>query len=247
VGSGAESVIWHDVENGSYDADFAVWRELAASAGGPILEVGCGTGRVALDLAKRGHHVLGVDVDPVLVEAFRERAEDRELEANAEVGDVRDLQVEGEFALVIVPMQTIQLLDGAEERRAALEGMGLCLAPRGLLALAIVDGDLGAGAPGFEIGRPLPDIGEVDGWIYSSLPVELRADEGRIVIARLRQIITPDGDLTDEHAELALAVLDAGLLEAEAYEAGLRPAGRHEIAATEAHVGSTVVLLEAAA
>src|SRR5918997_883148 len=111
VDSSEETVIWHDVENGSYHADLDVWRELAARAGGPILDAGCGTGRVTLDLAQRGHHVLGVDIEPRFVSALRARAAERELDANAEVGDVRDLRIEGEFALIVVPMQTIQLLD----------------------------------------------------------------------------------------------------------------------------------------
>jgi len=246
VGEKAEAVIWHDVENGSYQADLDLWHELAAAAGGPILEVGCGTGRVALDLAARGHYVLGVDIEPVLVEAFCERASARELEARAQTGDIRHLDVAGEFALVMVPMQAIQLLDGVDERRAALEGMRGLLAPRGIVALAIVEGDLGANAPGAELGRPLPDVNEMGDWVYSSLPIELREDAGRIVISRLRQIVAQDGDLTEERHELSLAVLDAASLEAEASVAGLAPAGRYEIDSTEAHVGSRVVLLEAA-
>ena len=45
-------VMWHDVECGSYVADLPLWRRLAAEAGGPVLDVGAGTGRVALDLAR---------------------------------------------------------------------------------------------------------------------------------------------------------------------------------------------------
>jgi len=245
VGTPEEAVIWHDVENGAYEADLELWRELALGAGGPVLEVGCGTGRVAIDLARHGHHVLGVDIEPAFVSVLRERAAERNLEANAEVGDVRDLEVTGEFALVIVPMQTIQLLEGATERRAALEGMRRALAPRGLIAVAIVEGDAGADESGV-VGPPLPDVAEIDGWVYSSLPVELRTGDGQLVLSRLRQIVTPDGDLTDERVDITLAALDPGALEAEAEEAGLRPAGRREIAETDIHVGSAVVLLEAA-
>ena len=78
VGTPEEAVIWHDVENGAYEADLALWRELALGAGGPVLEVGCGTGRVAIDLARHGHHVLGVDIEPAFVSALRERAAERE-------------------------------------------------------------------------------------------------------------------------------------------------------------------------
>jgi SAM-dependent methyltransferase len=246
VGTPEEAVIWHDVENGAYEADLELWRELALGAGGPVLEVGCGTGRVAIDLARHGHHVLGVDIEPAFVSVLRERAAGRNLEASAEVGDVRELEVKGEFALVVVPMQTIQLLEDAAERRAALVSMRRVLAPRGLIAVAIVEGDAGADDSGAVLGPPLPDVAEIDGWVYSSLPVELRSEGGMIVLSRLRQIVAPDGDLTDERAQIRLAVLDPGALEDEAEEAGLRPAGRREIAETDIHVGSAVVLLEAA-
>ena len=244
MGATAEAVIWHDVENGAYDADLPLWRELALGAGGPVLEVGCGTGRVALDLARHGHHVLGVDIEPAFVEALRERAAGRDLEASAQVGDVRDLEVNGEFALIIAPMQTVQLLESAEERLAALGSMRKQLAPRGLIALAIVEGDLGAGAAGVDLAPSLPDVTEIDGWVYSSLPVEIHVEDGRIVMTRLRQIVAPDGDLTDERAEIRLTMLDAEILAAESAQAGLRPAGLTEIPPTDAHVGSAVVFLE---
>jgi SAM-dependent methyltransferase len=240
-----EAVIWHDVENGAYEADLPLWRELALGAGGPVLEIGCGTGRVALDLGRHGHDVLGVDVEPVFVDALRERAAERGVEASAEVGDVRELDVTGEFALIIVPMQTLQLLADADERRAALEGMRRHLAPRGVIALAVVDGDPTGDDDG-EVATVIPDVAEVDGWVYSSLPIEVRSEDGALVIARLRQVVAPDGDLTDDRAELRLALIDSSTVETEATEAGLRPAGFREIGETDLHIGSVVVLLEVA-
>ena len=69
-----EAVVWHDVECGSYAADLPLWRRLAAERGGPVLDLGCGTGRVALDLAAQGHDVTGLDVEPALVAEFAARA-----------------------------------------------------------------------------------------------------------------------------------------------------------------------------
>jgi SAM-dependent methyltransferase len=65
----AAAVIWHDVECGSYTADLPVWRDLAERAGGPVLELGAGTGRVALDLAGHGHQVTALDADAELLAA----------------------------------------------------------------------------------------------------------------------------------------------------------------------------------
>jgi len=54
-------VIWHDVECGAYAADLPLWRDLAISHAGPVLDVGAGTGRVSLHLAGQGHRVVALD------------------------------------------------------------------------------------------------------------------------------------------------------------------------------------------
>src|SRR5439155_26878977 len=83
------AAIWHDVECASYEADLPLWRELAARARGPILDLGCGTGRVALDLAARGHDVTGLDCEPSFVQAMSARARERGVRVRAELGDAR--------------------------------------------------------------------------------------------------------------------------------------------------------------
>ena len=114
------------------------------------------------------------------------------------------------------------------------------LRPGGIAALAIVEE-----VPVAEVGSvALPDVREADGWVYSSLPIETGVEDGSIVVRRLRQVVSPAGELSEEIYEVRLRRLSAETVEREAVEAGLVPAGRREIPATDAHVGSTVVLLE---
>ena len=81
-------------------------------AGDPILDVGAGTGRVALELARAGHRVTALDIDPELLGALRERAGGLPVETVR--ADARTFELERrDFALCLVPMQTIQLLGGA--------------------------------------------------------------------------------------------------------------------------------------
>jgi SAM-dependent methyltransferase len=239
------SVIWHDLECGAYEGDLELWRELAGSAGGPILDLGCGSGRVALDLARAGHRVHGLDLDPLLVAALNDRAAGAGLPASASAGDARGFALEEEFAMVLAPMQLIQLLDTPAERIAALACARRHLRPGGIAAISIVDGfpaELTEEAP-----PPLPDARELDGWVYSSLPLDAGLPEGTIVVRRLRQAVSPAGELSEELDEIPLRLLSAGIVESEAREAGLAPAGRRAIGPTDAHVGSTVVLLERSA
>jgi SAM-dependent methyltransferase len=229
--------IWQDVECGAYAADLPLWEELADEAGGPILDLGCGTGRVAVHLARHGHRVLGIDRDPSLIAALAERA--GELPAEAEAGDATDFDLALEFGCVLAPMQLIQLFESGEERRRCMRCIAAHLRPGGLAALAIVE-ELPVVASALP---PLPDAREIDGWVYSSLPVDAIVDSGAIRVRRLRQTVSPAGELSEETDEVCLQVLDAAALEDEAAAAGLRAAGRREIPATPDHVGSTAVLL----
>ena len=231
------TVIWHDAENGSYSGDLALWEELAAEAGGPILDVGCGTGRVALHLARRGYPAIGLDLDPDLIAALAARAGD--LPLRAVVGDARGFELEESVALVLAPMQLAQLLADGGERIEFLRCVASHLRPSGRVALAIVE-RLPAAAEG---PPPLPDVREVDGWVYSSLPLDAVDVGPEIVIQRLRQTVAPDGTLAEEENEIRIRTLAAAELEHEGVEAGLTPLPRRLIPPTDLHVGSTVVVL----
>jgi SAM-dependent methyltransferase len=237
------AVIWHDVECGAYDGDLELWRELADGVDGRILDLGCGTGRVALDLARHGHAVHGLDLDPELVGALNARADAHGVPATAAVGDGREFDLAEEFEMVLAPMQFVQVLGGAAERLACLRCARRHLRAGGSMAVAIVDGmppELTE-----EAAPPLPDTREIDGWVYSSLPLDAGLDAGTIVVRRLRQTVSPTGELADELDEIPLRLLAAETVEAEAREAGLEPVGRHEVPPTDSHVGSVVVLMEA--
>jgi SAM-dependent methyltransferase len=238
------AVIWHDVECGAYDGDIGLWRELAGESGGPILDLGCGTGRVALDLARQGHSVQGLDIDAELVAALNERAGKAGVPAVASAGDGRAFELADRFAIVLAPMQFIQVLGGGGERLACLRCARRHLRPGGLVAVAIVDGMpdelIEEAAP------PLPDTCELEGWVYSSLPLDAGLEAGTIVVRRLRQTVSPLGELSDELEEVPLRLLAAETVEAEAREAGLETVGRREIPPTDSHVGSVVILLREA-
>lgn len=232
------ATIWHDVECGSYGADLPLWEELAERCGGSVLELGCGTGRVALHLARRGHEVIGLDTDPELLAVLESRG--AELPVSTLEADARAFELENPASLVLAPTHLLQLLSGSAERGECLRCIAASLRPGGLLAAAIIEEmPEPDGAP-----PPLPDVREVDGWIYSSLAVEAAVGPGEIIVRRLRQTVSPEGSLSEAPNEVRIATFTADALESEAAAHGLAPTGRYEIPATELHVGSLVVLLE---
>jgi SAM-dependent methyltransferase len=234
-------VVWHDVECGDYTADLPLWDELVARTHSGIMELGCGTGRVTRHIGKDTSRLtMGLDRDPELVSALWERSQWRA--GDAEIEDVRSFDLVSEFDLVLAPMQLIQLLAGRADRASCLACVANHLIPGGLAAFAIVE-ELPIPPPGTSA-PPLPDVQQIEGWIYSSLPLEPVALMDSILLRRLRQTVDPDGNMSEELNEIELAVLSAASLEEEGHDVGLHSAGRREIPATEAHVGSTVVLFE---
>ncbi len=227
-------VLWHDLECGSYREDLPLWHELARASEGPILDVGAGTGRVALQLARAGREVVALDLEPELLAALRDRAGD--LPVETVVGDARDFRLNRRFGLIIAPMQTVQLLGGAHAgfvRSAAAH-----LAPGGVVAVALADppaydGDV----------RPLPDMLEADGWLWSSQPVAIRRAPGGMIIARTRETVAPDGTRAVLDDEVLLTAIGAHELEEAGLRHGLRRLPRRAVPQTDDFVGSEVVML----
>jgi SAM-dependent methyltransferase len=236
----SEAVIWHDVENGGYEADLQLWRELATEAGGPILDLGAGTGRIALDLAAAGHEVTALDSDAVLLDELAVRARERGLQVGCLKADARSLGPIGLFGLVIAPMQFVQIMGGASGRAGLLAAVAACLGPGGTFAAAISDLDEAVAAD--DAPPPTPDVGQRGDWIYSSLPLDVRPEPGGVAVEWLRQTVSPAGDLTEQRHTQVLDSLTPEELEREAAAQGLRAVARHVVPATAAYIGSMVVV-----
>jgi SAM-dependent methyltransferase len=229
-------VVWHDVEHGSYDADLSLWRELADDADGPILDLGAGTGRVAADLAARGHQVVALDSDPELLASLAERAPGVTI-VNA---DARDFELATAFALVLAPMQLVHIVGGHSGRRAMLERVHAHLQAGGAFAAALAE-PLEAVSGGDAV-PPLPDMIERDGWVFSSQPLSVQEGNGCVVVARRRQSVSPTGALEEDLVEITLDLVSVDEFSAELEAAGFSGLERREVPETTDHVGSTVVL-----
>ncbi len=231
-----EEAIWHELECWGYDADLPLWRALAAEFGGPVVDLGAGTGRVAIDLADAGFDVIAVDLDPVLL-AELDRVGRPSIRTVA--ADIREMTLDVRVPLVLVPMQTMQLLGGAGGRRAALDAIKATLAPGGVVAVAIAED-----VEPYDAEDQVPFVvAEHDGVRFESDPYAIVEDGDAYILhhARVRQ--APDGTRESTVRHTRLDRLDAETLEAEAAAAGYRVLPRRVIEQTDEHVGSAVVML----
>jgi SAM-dependent methyltransferase len=233
-------VIWHDLECGTYRADLPLWRELAdARPDGAILDIGAGSGRVALDLARRGRRVIALDRDPTLLAALRQHAGN--LDIQTVCADARSFALphKESIALCIAPMQTVQLLGGSAGRMAFLRRAHAHMRPGGLLACALVSEIEPFDCTGGDLG-PSPETCHIDGIRYTSQATRVVAKRQTILIERHRRT---DGSCAVERDLIELDRIGAADLEREGIAAGLRPAAARHVPTTADHAGSDVVML----
>src|ERR1044072_4739678 len=118
-----------------YDQWFGYFDEAAVdvleelAGGGRVLELGVGTGTVALPLAARGVEVQGIDASPEMVAALRAKPGGDRLPVT--LGDFAEVNVEGEFSLVYVVYNTIFALQTQEEQVRCFQSVAARLKPGG--------------------------------------------------------------------------------------------------------------------
>jgi len=233
--------LWHYLECGAYREDLPLWRALVAEVGGPVLDVGAGTGRVTVDLAARGVAVVALDIEAALLAALERRATG--LPVETVVADARQLAMGRRFSLVIVPMQTLQLLGGARGRAAFLRRALTHLEPGGLLAAALADA-----MDCFDEERDTPppaDACEIAGVRYASQLLTAVDQGARAAIHRRREIIAPGKRCEAHNVVVELDRVSASDVAAEAGQLGFLNQPHLYVPPTEHYLGSTVVVLQA--
>ena len=128
------------------DLDF--YLNAAREAGSPVLEIGCGTGRVLIPTARAGIEITGLDLSPSMLAICRQRllAEPDPVRARVELveGDMRRFDLGRSFNLVTIPFRPFQHLVSVEDQLACLDSIRRHLAPGGTLILDLFNPSLEA-------------------------------------------------------------------------------------------------------
>lgn len=136
--------IYDAIYAGRDDAGF--WRTMAGAAGGgPILELGCGTGRVLLPLARAGHKITGLDLSARMLDRCRAKVDAAPPEVRDRVrlveADMTSFDLGRAFATIICPFAGFQQLRTVEQQLAFLDRCRAHLLPRGRLVLDLPNPD----------------------------------------------------------------------------------------------------------
>lgn len=106
-----------------------------------ILDIGCGTGRHSIELAKRGYQITGVDLSESMLQRAREKAIKANVSVNFRQGDARNLPFETEFDLVIMICEgAFPLMETDEMNFQILQNAAKALKPEGKLIFTTLNG-----------------------------------------------------------------------------------------------------------
>lgn len=165
----------YDLEHREFDIDVDLMINFAQVVGDPILEMGCGSGRVMTPLAEAGFNVTGLDTSHAMLDRARRAIADAGVGERITLfeGDMReaDKAPGGPFGLVIFSLNSLMHLTTAKDQREALEAARRALDPRGQLIIDtmnpsteqirhLLDG------PHLEGSWTLPDGSTVDKWSH---------------------------------------------------------------------------------
>ena len=169
--------------------DVPFWRRVASRANGPVLELGCGTGRVTVPLAKAGVNVIGIDRSAAMLE----RAQGRSIPLV--LGDIRTLPfANAAFAMAIAPYGILQSLIRPNDLKATLASVARVVARGGLFGI-----DLVPDVPNWREYRDRVQLRGRNGGAHLTLVESVSQDRRRSLTTFEQRYIERRGRETREH------------------------------------------------
>ncbi len=172
------------------DFDLPYWLETARTAGGPVLEIGCGTGRVLLALRRAGLDADGLDASAAMIGRLRDKAAEAGLPVRAEVADMRSFELDRRYARIFCAFNGFAHCETSADQIACLRAALAHLEPGGALVLHLSYPGPAywlepEGRSVFEHEAPLPGGGKVQMWDNRHKDVVGQRQESQVEIWEL--------------------------------------------------------------
>lgn len=188
---------YYDLVHANQQEDIGLWLSFAGRTDRPVLEVGCGTGRISLGLARGGHDVTGIDPSPAMLGIARKRSDDDALGVEFMEGAVTSVELpDNHFGFVLVPADVFLYCADGEEQLAWLRRLAAALHFSGQLALDLPGPALWLdpstnGQPVMVYSAPLEEGGQLDVWQVHEDDLALQQRILRVSYERT----SPEGEL----------------------------------------------------
>ena len=211
---------FYDLDFEEYHDDASFYLRLAANHGQNVLELGCGTGRVTVPLARAGLTVTGVDINEAMLKIAREQS--KGLTATYQRGDMTALDLGRTFDLVTIPLGSVQHLASSDDLVATLEVVARHLGEGGV---GVVDIEA-PHSDDFQVG-PLPVVEHwtkpwQGGSVTKVVAVEPRPSEGMKWITWHFDVADRDGRLRRVNAAFTFRTITLDELHLAGRLAGLK-------------------------
>lgn len=217
---------FYDLDFEDFTDDVAFYQRLVEIHGTHVLELGAGTGRVAVPLAEAGAAVTGVDLSPGMFVVARQRAKTAGVDLTLVEDDVREVRLREKFDLVIAPLGTLQHMETPDDAVRALLTMAEHLAEGGV---AVID-----------VESPVPDDFDpspqplIQHWtkpwrggrVTKIVSVDAIPSEGFKVVTWHYDVTDAKGRLTRVTREFPLRTFTSPEIELAGRLAGMRVAAR---------------------
>ncbi len=134
---------FYDLFYGERDDDLHMYRDFALAADGPILELGCGTGRVLIPLALEGYRVTGLELSAAMLATARAKVDAAGVDKQVSLiqGDMRDFEIPARFALAFIPINTFMHCYDTSQQLTCLRCIHRHLQPGGQLIVDVFHPD----------------------------------------------------------------------------------------------------------
>jgi len=123
----------YDLIYGSKKDDVNFYKNEAKKVKGKVLEIGCGTGRIYLELLKEGVNAYGIDLSPAMLSSLNKKAKKLGLKTKIKKADMRDFNLRDKFSLIIIPFKAFLHIFTAEDQIKALKNINKHLLLNGKL------------------------------------------------------------------------------------------------------------------
>ena len=136
---------FYDLDYAGFDADLEMIQQFAARCGSPILELGCGTGRLLVPLAQKGYRLVGVDASGAMLDLARQKLTAADLMGHVTLveQDLRNLELKDRFRFAFAAVNTFLHLETRAAQAEVLACIHRHLVPGGLVLLDLFNPDPG--------------------------------------------------------------------------------------------------------